>query len=332
VLCPLFLALTAATPIVRGFLADTDVRWNIVSASVDDRTSEEKEKIAKSRYDSVSLYIHNNEEARKNSDLNVQYDEKAYNTLIDNGIDPMLAKHIAHLFIRDPLVVFTDWKDVDDNNESDHFENIQSTNWQTVRFKPPPPNSPIGWRVEFRVMEVQLSDFENAAFSVFIVLLTRVMLSYNLNFYMPLSKVDENMAKAHKRGAITEEQFYFRKDPLDNDNDAFELMTIDEILNGKEDKFVGLIPLMRRFLDEMKLDMEDRMQVERYIRLVSMRASGKLVTGAAFMRDLVMNHPTYNHDSIVNDEIAFDLVEAAERIAEGHYDEFPSLFGDLFKQ
>ena len=42
------------------------------------------------------------------------------------------------------------------------------------RFKPPPAGaSDIGWRVEFRVMEVQMTAFENAAFSTFIVLLTR---------------------------------------------------------------------------------------------------------------------------------------------------------------
>jgi glutamate--cysteine ligase catalytic subunit len=35
------LALTAATPIYKGFLADTDVRWNQISAAVDDRTAEE---------------------------------------------------------------------------------------------------------------------------------------------------------------------------------------------------------------------------------------------------------------------------------------------------
>ena len=68
------------------------------------------------------------------------------------------------------------------------LQNLQSTNWQTVRFKPP-PNSPIGWGVEFRSMEVQMTDFENAAFSVFVVLLTRAILSFNLNFYVPISKV-----------------------------------------------------------------------------------------------------------------------------------------------
>ena len=58
-----------------------------------------------------------------------------------------------------------------------------------MRFKPPPPKSSIGWRVEFRPLEVQLTDFENAAFVVFVVLLTRAILSFKLNFYIPISKV-----------------------------------------------------------------------------------------------------------------------------------------------
>lgn len=38
-------------------------------------------------------------------------------------------------------------------------------------------------------MEVQMTDFENAAFAVFVVLLSRAILSFNLNFYIPISKV-----------------------------------------------------------------------------------------------------------------------------------------------
>ena len=30
-----------------------------------------------------------------------------------------------------------------EDNDHDHFENIQSTNWQTMRFKPPPPGTRI---------------------------------------------------------------------------------------------------------------------------------------------------------------------------------------------
>ena len=70
------------------------------------------------------------------------------------------------------------------------LQNIQSTNWQTMRFKPPPPNAhEIGWRVEFRPMEVQMTDEENAAFVIFIVLLTRLILSFNLDLLIPISKV-----------------------------------------------------------------------------------------------------------------------------------------------
>jgi glutamate--cysteine ligase catalytic subunit len=47
----------------------------------------------------------------------------------------------------------------------------------------------MGWRVEFRPMEVQLTDFENAAYVIFVVLLTRAILSFHLNLYIPISKV-----------------------------------------------------------------------------------------------------------------------------------------------
>ena len=67
-----------------------------------------------------------------------------------------MSEHIAHLFIRDPLVVYKEKLHVDDEEELDHFENIQSTNYQTVRFKPPPVDSKIGWRVEMRPMEVRI--------------------------------------------------------------------------------------------------------------------------------------------------------------------------------
>ena len=105
------------------------------------------------------------------------------------------------------------WKDgveLNDATQSDHFENLQSTNWQTLRFKPPPPKSPIGWRVEFRPMEIQFTEFENAAYSIFIVLVTRVMLSYNLNLTVPISLVEENMKRAEKRDAVKQQKFHFR--------------------------------------------------------------------------------------------------------------------------
>lgn len=42
VLAPLLLALTAATPIFKGYLCERDCRWDIVSHSIDDRTDAER--------------------------------------------------------------------------------------------------------------------------------------------------------------------------------------------------------------------------------------------------------------------------------------------------
>ena len=38
------------------------------------------------------------------------------------GIDHLLARHISHLFIRDPIVIFSEMKDQDDEHSMDHFE------------------------------------------------------------------------------------------------------------------------------------------------------------------------------------------------------------------
>ena len=42
VLSPIFLAMTAGSPIFKGKLSDWDVRWNVISGSVDDRTENER--------------------------------------------------------------------------------------------------------------------------------------------------------------------------------------------------------------------------------------------------------------------------------------------------
>lgn len=205
------MALTAATPIFRGYLANVDCRWDVISASVDDRTPDELREITKSRYGSVSRYIHDGpRNLPEYNDLKLVFNQQAYEQLRAAGVDDLLAKHLAHLYIRDPLVIYEELLQQDNTTSTDHFENIQSTNWQTLRFKPPPSNSDIGWRVEFRSMEVQPTDFENAAFSIFIVLLTRTIFYFSLNFYLPLSLVDENMVRSHERDAVLDQKFHVR--------------------------------------------------------------------------------------------------------------------------
>ena len=130
VVAPIMMALTASTPIMKGRLLDTDCRWGIISESVDDRTMSErgnlsqdsvddslagkgKRRIYKSRYDCISTYIYQGvdqpgNEAMQNrvlnmyNDIPVPIDESSYYVLRDAGVDPALAQHVAHLFIRDP--------------------------------------------------------------------------------------------------------------------------------------------------------------------------------------------------------------------------------------
>ncbi|MEQ2230016.1 hypothetical protein ILYODFUR_024932 [Ilyodon furcidens] len=40
--CPIVMALSAASPFYRGYVSDIDCRWGVISASVDDRTQEER--------------------------------------------------------------------------------------------------------------------------------------------------------------------------------------------------------------------------------------------------------------------------------------------------
>ncbi|XP_021359710.1 glutamate--cysteine ligase catalytic subunit-like isoform X2 [Mizuhopecten yessoensis] len=343
-LCPILLALSAASPVYRGHLADIDARWTVISQSVDDRTKEErgekelknnKYRITKSRYDSIDSYLMEMNEAY--NDVELCIDQDLCNELQEAGIDRTMSRHIAHLFIRDPISLFSEKVNQDDSSDTDHFENIQSTNWQTMRFKPPPPNSDIGWRVEFRPMEVQLSDFENAAYTVFIVLLTRVILTYNLNLVVPISKVDENLKTAHQRDAVLDGKFNFRKElftecspeeiakcmakgcprqKCECMDDEYQQMSINDIINGNGE-FPGLIPLIEKYIASLDTDVDTCCTITNYLKFISKKASGELKTTSKWIREFIHNHPAYKHDSVVSETINYDLLKMCTQISTG---------------
>lgn len=302
---PIFLALSAAAPIFKGFLVKQDVRWNVISGAVDDRTFIEKnidpypnydyfggldvenkvkdhfnklgggkgingdrianrfgdtkistkdgkpiQKIPKSRYDSIDGYLTNEPEIDENfNDIYSPINEAVFNRLTKAGFDGIMAKHFAHLFIRDPLVIFSERVDQDNQCENDHFENIQSTNWQTLRFKPPSLYCGVnnmeelqtkpGWRVEFRPTEIQLTDFENAAYSSFIILLSKAILKFKPDFYIPILKIDENMKTAHQVDSVLKDKFWFKNfdhwklDP--KDYFGYDLSWFDRFINEGND-------------------------------------------------------------------------------------------------
>jgi len=201
-------------------------------------------------------------------------------------------------------------------------------------------------------MEIQVTDFENAAFSVFMVLITRAILSFDLNFYIPIQKTDENMEIAHRRDAVLKEKFYFRKNPFPTRaprpysanggsssgantpatisrpptptgpvEDEYELMSIDEIMNGSPpsstNDFPGLIPLVESYLDSMNVDVETRCELAAYLDLIRKRADGSLWTAAKWIRDFAANHEEYKKDSVVGEKLNHDLIGAIIDIEAG---------------
>lgn len=100
----------------------------------------ERQTIPKSRYDSVDLYLSNDWINRPEyNDTYVPTDEGIYQRLRDHGkymdpnaffgiltkhigLDHLLSRHISHLFVRDPIVIFSETIDQDDSASSDHWE------------------------------------------------------------------------------------------------------------------------------------------------------------------------------------------------------------------
>lgn len=152
------------------------------------------------------------------------------------------------------------------------------------------------------------------------------------------------MFEAQKRDAVKRCKFWFRKDivsssspseatacveavgccyqnctskPETSIDESCVLMSINEIINGKENQFPGIVPLLRQYLNSIEIDATTHCTVLKYLRLIADRASGKLLTTAQWIRNFVLNHPNYNHDSVVNDIINYDLLVIANKIQKG---------------
>ena len=71
-------------------------------------------------------------------------DERSINTDCEREEYREGVEHCAGFFTKIPPI-----------DGCSHFENLQSTNWNTLRFKSPPSaESSIGWRVEVRPMDI----------------------------------------------------------------------------------------------------------------------------------------------------------------------------------
>ena len=116
-------------------------------------------------------------------------------------------------------------------------------------------------------------------------------------------------------------------------------MTLNEIFNGKDDGFLGLIPLIDNYLAAVDLDAETTCTLRSYLQFISKKASGtvnlklqflcqmsvcigtfmigELLTTASWLRNFVTTHPDYKHDSYVSEKINYDLMKTCRAMSSG---------------
>jgi len=323
VLAPLFLALTAATPFLRGLVAETDTRWPAFQQSWDDRCEEELGRVRNSRTSPCDLFI--GEGLAKDAaaegaanDVEVPVHAPAMGLLTEAGVDPLLSRHVAHTLVRDPLVIFEDRLDIDDAKDADHWDQLLGTNWGNVRFKPPPRvDSGIGWRVEFRSPDVQLTDFENAAVVAVVRLLAEVMVEEKWDLVIPVSLSDQNDAASAERCAASRGRFWFRESVLGGG--AVQQRSLQDIFSGEG----GVFPRCRAWLARRRevgaCSAEAVERLGSYMRLFERRAEGSLPTPASFLRERLRRHPAYQGDGELPIAFVHDLCKFASAVnAPGH--------------
>lgn len=357
VIAPLLTALSAATPAMHGHLLDWDTRTDVISQSVDDRTPAERsinnnnntttiegivvgdpylaghgvKSISSSRYSPSPLYLTMNQSEDSYNSLNdilAEVDEEVYTRVYNVTGDAILARHITHLFIRDPLVLYENEMFVNNSLSSCHFDNIQGSNWMSVRWKPPLA-SPLesegddaahadadlydpdySYKVEFRSLELQLTDFENSAFLTFVILLSRAVIHYDVSLHMPISEVMDNFNRSKFCNAVMKQKFFFRsnviisnKQPSDNkfqvpSNCSTIEMSMFEIMSGNA-HWIGMVPLIQKYLKEILLCDDVRYaKIDKYLSFLIQRSSGEIPTCAQWMRGYLENHPTTNGNKI----------------------------------
>ena len=280
----------------------------------------------KSRYGSCYSYISDSDcvQDYHNDYIRYKVNEGHLNKMKEAGVSRRLSEHFSNLLVRDPLLVYENVEEFSQNEPMFNFEVFNSTNWNTVRFKP--PRSIDGdnfFKIEVRPCEIQLTSFENSALLAFILLYNKIVLNYNTNFVIPISKVDENIDRSVLNDAVYNNKFYWRTNGIEinknnknkflikNSDNQFETckdkdslnvneLTMSEILLGKEEfNYPGLFKVMIDYIDN-NLSNNLKETYKSYLNFLEKRAKGELWTDAKYIRHFVLSHKEYKKDSQLN--------------------------------
>lgn len=313
----------------------------------------DKKNVKKSRYSPSDLFLH--PWGHDFNDTEVRINEKYKQMLLDGNVDQLLANHVASLFERDPLIFYESQNTEDDQNidRFDDFENIQSSNWRSTRFKIPIDD---GWRVELRSLEIQPTVYENSNFAVFISSLVLWMIDEykkavlknetKLFFYIPMSSVENNFSSAsifaHKESDYFDDNFdqnekifdEFYEKFLNSDKSQKEPLYYSFIANTTrtykikapednirfiyrdiQDEKIKRGTIQDIFVPICHLLIEKYPQYRNEIEFVKEVAQNKLVSTSDFLRYSLINDPDYvRGTSYINRSMTDRLIIKMDKI------------------
>ena len=141
-------------------------------------------------------------------------------------------------------------------------------------------------------------------------MLTNVINNFDVDFIVPISKVDENMERAHSVDGILTEKFWVKTkgavkgyenhlqetdylvsnmESREEEQEMLEELTMEQILSGS-DNFEGLISLFNKYMEINEWTNMQKEEINGFMTFLLFRAQGKIPTGARMMRDFVQNH------------------------------------------
>lgn len=352
VISPFMLVFSSSTFAASHHLLDLDNRFVMIEQSTDDRKPTELPALDKTRYSTINYYISDSPKLKRRHNNKQKVANYAFYKLLKKHLkakgsklanDKRLLLHFAYLFVRDYLIVFPERLVEDYEDDSLDFEAIQSSNWNDMRLKPPSSyDSGLGWLLEFRCMDAPLTEIEKSLLTFMTTLFFRVVIDprLDINFYIPMTCVDENFRRAFTRDSTTKQRFFFRRHfcPLVtgyvNSEEVVEL-TLAEFWEGTP-TFAGMKALFALFiqLNEKELAQQSQEQGEPIVDLIwkvhafyGARAAGKLETAPNFFRKFIFGHQAYGGDSYIDDRITTDVIDLAVDLAKKGYEK--SLMGDF---
>jgi glutamate--cysteine ligase catalytic subunit len=296
VLSPLMIAASAGSPIYQGKLVNTDTRWKALSDLVDDRSTNEVFTGIRSRYSSVYGYL--GEGFENYQDVAYPVDESSYKYLIQQGVSDSLAKYAANIILKDPMIIEKDYH----SRKVNLFQSHQSTVWQNVRWKAcqQGDSSQYSYRVEFRPLEVQVGDMENACFIIFVVVYIKARLYAGRDTRISISKLDENMAVCHLQGAIKNQVYWWNH----TGNESTQMAPSD-IWNN------DIYPMIQDYLSSPSFSQNEGVTQEEVLHMVQHVGSiftGKTPTRAEKTRQWISARNPLVKDNSISNQVLTELL------------------------